>query len=146
MKKLFKFLLGAGAVIAAIGGALYFLKNVLMKDYLEDYDDDDFDNDLYEEDDAEDRDYVTINVPDKNSEDSEDSDETDSEDNTETEDDLSAFDSVTDQFTKKTVPDIFPAPLFCFYGANALKNSVLSSFVSRYIICTTKKDGNNEHQ
>lgn len=96
MKKLFKFLLGAGAVIAAIGGALYFLKNVLMKDYLEDYDDDDFDNDLYEEDDAEDRDYVTINVPDKNSEDSEDSDETDSEDNTETEDDLSAFDSVTD--------------------------------------------------
>lgn len=93
MKKFIKFLLGAGAVIAAIGGVLYFLKNVLMKDYLEDYDDDDFDNDLYEEDDAEDRDYVTINVPDKNSE---DSDKTDSEDNTETEDDLSAFDSVTD--------------------------------------------------
>lgn len=93
MKKFIKFLLGAGAVIAAIGGVLYFLKNVLMKDYLEDYDDDDFDNDLYEEDDAEDRDYVTINFPDKNSE---DSDETDSEDNAETEDDLSAFDSVTD--------------------------------------------------
>lgn len=93
MKKFIKFLLGAGAVIAAIGGILYFLKNVLMKDYLEDYDDDDFDNDLYEEDDAEDRDYVTIHVPEKQSE---NSDESDSDDNTETEDDLSAFDSATD--------------------------------------------------
>ena len=48
MKKFFKFLLGAGALIATIGGIMYFLKNVLMKDYLEDYDDDDFDNDLYD--------------------------------------------------------------------------------------------------
>ncbi len=63
MKKFLKFLLGAGAVFAVIGGVLYFLKNILMKDYLEDYDDDDFDNDLYEEDENEDRDYVTINVP-----------------------------------------------------------------------------------
>lgn len=59
MKKFFKFLFGLAAVAAAVGGILYFLKNVLMKDYLEDYDDDDFDNDLYEEED-EDRDYVTI--------------------------------------------------------------------------------------
>ena len=46
MKKFVKFLLGLTAVAAAVGGILYFLKNVLMKDYLDDYDDDDFDNDL----------------------------------------------------------------------------------------------------
>lgn len=87
MKKLLKFILGVGTAIAAIGGIMYFLKNVLMKDYLDDFDDDDFDNDLYDEEDSENRDYVTINVPDKDSK-------------TETEstqdDDLSAFDSVTD--------------------------------------------------
>ncbi|MCI5731352.1 MAG: hypothetical protein MR304_07400 [Eubacterium sp.] len=69
MKKFIKFLLGLTAVAAAVGGILYFLKNVLMKDYLDDYDDDDFDNDLYEEDD--DRDYVTLTP------DSEDEAETD---------------------------------------------------------------------
>ena len=60
MKKFIKFLLGLTAIAAAVGGILYFLKNVLMKDYLDDYDDDDFDNDLYEEDDDDDRDYVTL--------------------------------------------------------------------------------------
>ena len=59
MKKFVKFLLGLAAVAAAVGGILYFLKNVLMKDYLDDYDEDDFDNDLYDEED--DRDYVTLN-------------------------------------------------------------------------------------
>ena len=66
MKKFFKFLVGAVTAVAAIGGIMYFLKNVLMKDYLDDFDDDDFDNDLYDED-SEDRDYVTSNVPDKDS-------------------------------------------------------------------------------
>lgn len=66
MRKFFKFLLGAGTVIAVIAGIMYFLKNILMKDYLDDFDDDDFDNDLYEED--SDRDYVTINVPDQENE------------------------------------------------------------------------------
>lgn len=65
MKKFLKFVLGVGTAIAAIGGIMYFLKNVLMKDYLDDFDDDDFDNDLYDEDNSENRDYVTINVPDK---------------------------------------------------------------------------------
>lgn len=60
MKKFLKFLLGLTAVAAAVGGILYFLKNVLMKDYLDDYDDDDFDNDLYVEED-DNRDYVTLN-------------------------------------------------------------------------------------
>lgn len=72
MKKFFKFILGVGTVIAAIGGIMYFLKNVLMKDYLDDFDDDDFDNDLYDEEDSENRDYVTINVPEKDSEEEED--------------------------------------------------------------------------
>lgn len=58
MKKFLKFLLGLTAVAATVGGILYFLKNVLMKDYLDDYDDD-FDNDLYDEED-DDRDYVTL--------------------------------------------------------------------------------------
>lgn len=75
MKKFLKFLLGVAATVATIGAALYFLKNILMKDYVDDYDDDDFDNDLYEEEDEEDdvfsetsndeRDYVTINMPEK---------------------------------------------------------------------------------
>lgn len=59
MKKMLKFLLGLTAVAAAVGGILYFLKNILMKDYLDDYDDEDFDNDLYD-DEEEDRDYVTL--------------------------------------------------------------------------------------
>ena len=66
MKKFLKFLLGLTAVAAAVGGILYFLKNVLMKDYLDDYDDDDFDNDLYDEDD--DRDYVTLSPEEKEDE------------------------------------------------------------------------------
>lgn len=101
MKKFFKFLLGAATVIAAIGGVLYFLKNVLMKDYLEDYDDDDFDNDLYDEDDVDNRDYVTINVPDSELKNAESDSEKTAENTEEKEDelqddDLSVFDSVSD--------------------------------------------------
>lgn len=70
MKKFVKFLLGLAAVAAAVGGILYFLKNVLMKDYLDDYDGDDVDNDLYDEDD-DDRDYVTLS-PDEESEEADD--------------------------------------------------------------------------
>ena len=70
MKKFVKFLLGLAAVAAAVGGILYFLKNVLMKDYLDDYDDDDFDNDLYDEDD-DDRDYGTLS-PDEEPEEADD--------------------------------------------------------------------------
>ena len=96
-KKFLKFILGVGTVIAAIGGIMYFLKNVLMKDYLDDFDDDDFDNDLYDEEDSENRDYVTINVPDKESKESTDSSESsDPHSENAQDDDLSAFDSVTD--------------------------------------------------
>lgn len=76
MKKMLKLLLGLTAVAAAVGGILYFLKNILMKDYLDDYDDDDFDNDLYDEEDEEDRDYVTLNP------DQEEADESSEEDPT----------------------------------------------------------------
>ena len=82
MKKFVKFLLGLTAVAAAVGGILYFLKNVLMKDYLDDYDEVDFDNDLYDEED--DRDYVTLN----SDEDSADEEEEAAEDADEDEMDL----------------------------------------------------------
>lgn len=71
MKKFIKFLLGLTAVAAAIAGVLYFIKNILMKDYLDDYDDDDFDNDLYDEE-EEDRDYVTLTPEKENNTDDED--------------------------------------------------------------------------
>lgn len=61
MKKFIKFVITLAAVCAAVAGALYFVKNILMKDYLDDYDEDDFDNDLYDEDDDfEDRGYVVL--------------------------------------------------------------------------------------
>lgn len=72
MKKFCKFLLGLTAVAAVVGGILYFLKNILMKDYLDDFDDDDFDNDLYEEE-NDDRNYVKI-TPDASKDSDEDSD------------------------------------------------------------------------
>lgn len=59
MKKLLKVILGLATAAAAVAGVVYFLKKVVMKDYLNDYDEDDFDNDLYDEED--DRDYVTLN-------------------------------------------------------------------------------------
>lgn len=64
MKKFLKFLVGLVAIGGIIAGAIYFLRNVVMKDYLDDYDDDDFDNDIYDEDD-DDREYVTINPSDE---------------------------------------------------------------------------------
>lgn len=89
MKKFGKFILGLTAVAAAVAGVAYFLKNILMKDYLDDYDDDDFDNDLY--DDEDDRDYVTI-TPDNSkadmtdeTEDTEESDESEEESESEEE-------------------------------------------------------------
>lgn len=92
MKKFIKFILGVGVAVAAIAGVMYFLKNILMRDYLEDYDDD-FDNDLYDAEDADDdRDYVTINVPEKDDDENNDSDVA----NDTTEDDLSVYDSVSD--------------------------------------------------
>ncbi len=71
MKRFFKFLLGLAVVAAAITGFLYFLKNILMKDYLEDFDDDDFDNDLYDDE----RDYVTLTPDSSTEEKNPDSDE-----------------------------------------------------------------------
>lgn len=79
MKKFCKFLLGLTAVAAAVGGILYFLKNILMKDYLDDFDDDDFDNDLYEEE-NDDRDYVTITPDASKASDSDEADDLEPDD------------------------------------------------------------------
>ncbi len=68
MKKFLKFLLSLAAIGGVIAGILYFVKSVLMKDYLDDYDDDDFDNDLYDEEDDDDREYVTIKPSESNEE------------------------------------------------------------------------------
>ena len=82
MKKLLKVILGLATAAAAVAGVVYFLKKVVMKDYLDDYDEDDFDNDLYAEED--DRDYVTLN----SDEDSADEEEEAAEDADEDEMDL----------------------------------------------------------
>lgn len=76
MKKFFKFVLTLSFIAAIVAGVLYFVKNILMKDYLDDYDDD-FDNDLFEDDDEEgsDRDYVTIKPDGSSKEETEETDD-----------------------------------------------------------------------
>ena len=76
MKKFMKFMLWLVAICGAVAVAMYFIKNILMKDYMDDYDDEDFDNDFYDDDDAEDRGYVTIN----SSEDEEEASEEENDD------------------------------------------------------------------
>lgn len=71
MKKLGKFLFGVVSAAAVVGGAVYFVKNVLCKDedelvdFEDDFEDDlmdDFDDDFDMTGEAEDREYVTLNV------------------------------------------------------------------------------------
>ncbi len=68
MKKFSKFVFATLSVAACVGGAYYFVKNILNKNNSDDFDDfeDDFDDfDLEEGDDCdptkEDRGYVTLN-------------------------------------------------------------------------------------
>lgn len=68
MKKFGKFLFGVVSAAAVVGGAVYFLKNIVSKDEdgLDDFDDD-FEDDLLDDFDddfdvAEDREYVTLNL------------------------------------------------------------------------------------
>lgn len=68
MKKFSKFVFATLSVAAFVGGAYYFVKNILNKDAADDFDDfdDDFDDcDFEEEEDCqaskEDRGYVTLN-------------------------------------------------------------------------------------
>ncbi len=83
MKKFGKFVFTTVSIAAAIGGAVYFVKNVLNKDNDDDFDDfDDFDDDFddFDLDTEEDpsakkeREYVTLNMNEEN--DAEDSTET----------------------------------------------------------------------
>lgn len=75
MRKFGKFLFGVVSAAAVVGGAVYFIKNVMSKDEdeLMDFDDDfeddlldDFDDDFDMTEDAaeatEDREYVTLNL------------------------------------------------------------------------------------
>ena len=81
MKKFLKFIFTLSIGAAFVAGVLYFVKNVLMKDYLDDYDDD-FDKDLFDDDDDDDdRDYVTLHpdAKDEDDEDAESEDEADKE-------------------------------------------------------------------
>ena len=60
MKKFLKVTVTLSAVAAGVAGALYFFKNIVMKDYLDDYDDD-LDNDLFDElGETSGRDYVKL--------------------------------------------------------------------------------------
>ena len=70
MKKFGKFIFTTLSIAAFIGGAFYFVKNVLNKKADDDFDDfdDDFDDFNLEEDEDEDiieadRGYVTLNIP-----------------------------------------------------------------------------------
>lgn len=71
MKKFGKFLFGLVSAAAVVGGAVYFLKNIIDKndDELQDFEDDfeddlldDFDDDFDVAEDVEDREYVTLNL------------------------------------------------------------------------------------
>lgn len=70
MKKFGKFILALLSLAAIVGGAFYFVKNVLNKDSNDDFDDfdDDFDDfDMDDEEENEDvapekREYVSINI------------------------------------------------------------------------------------
>ncbi|MDO5522017.1 MAG: hypothetical protein Q4G58_16100 [bacterium] len=79
MKKFGKFVFTTVSIAAAIGGAVYFVKNVLNKDNNDDFDDfDDFDDDFddFDLDTEEDksatsnREYVTLNINDETAEES----------------------------------------------------------------------------
>ncbi|MBR1740568.1 MAG: hypothetical protein IJ733_01610 [Lachnospiraceae bacterium] len=60
MKKFFKVLVGVGAIVGGAAGVFYLL-NKKNDDNFKDFDDDDFE-DIFAEDDDEDRDYVTLDI------------------------------------------------------------------------------------
>ncbi|MEG2512602.1 MAG: hypothetical protein RSA52_05015 [Acetivibrio sp.] len=75
MKKFGKFVVTALSVAACVGGAYYFVKNILKKNNVDDFDDfdDDFDDmdsheDTTSKTDTEDRGYVTLNFSEEASE------------------------------------------------------------------------------
>ncbi len=60
MKKFLKVILGAGAIIGGIAGVLYFIDKKKEDDDFEEFNDEEFD-DIFE-DEAEERDYVTLDL------------------------------------------------------------------------------------
>ncbi|MCI8379996.1 MAG: hypothetical protein HFH72_16070 [Lachnospiraceae bacterium] len=61
MKKVFKCLLAVGAVVGSIAGVLYFLDKKKSEDDFDDFDDTEFD-DVFEEEEDDSRDYVTLDL------------------------------------------------------------------------------------
>ena len=66
MKKVFKFLVAAGAIIGGTAGAVYLLSKKKGDDF-GDFDDEDFD-DIFADDEDDDRDYVTLDIDSKEKE------------------------------------------------------------------------------
>lgn len=66
MKKVFKFLVAAGAIIGGTAGAVYLLSKKKGDDF-GDFDDEDFE-DIFADDDDDDRDYVTLDIDSKEKE------------------------------------------------------------------------------
>ena len=56
MKKFMKFVVGIIAIGVAVAAGIYFFKNIFMKDYMDDPEEDDFDSDFFDDD----REYVKI--------------------------------------------------------------------------------------
>jgi len=63
MKKILKVLVAIGAVVGGIAGVMYFLDKRRDDDF-DDFDDMDFDDVFEEEEDGDDRDYVTLDFGD----------------------------------------------------------------------------------
>ena len=69
MKKCFKFLMGVVATAGVVLGALYFLKKYFGCEYSEDYDEEEFDDVFADE--VADREYVTLDIDEEESKDTE---------------------------------------------------------------------------
>ena len=61
MKKVIKCLIAVGAVVGSIAGIMYFLDKKKSEDDFDDFDDEDFDE-VFEEEEDDSRDYVTLDL------------------------------------------------------------------------------------
>lgn len=69
MKKCFKFLMGVVATAGVVLGALYFMKKYFGCEDSEDFDEEEFDDVFADE--VDDREYVTLDIDEEESEDTE---------------------------------------------------------------------------
>lgn len=64
MKKLVKFIIAIGAVVGGAAGVLYFLDRKKNEEDFDEFDDSEFD-DVFEDDEEDGRDYVTLDLEDE---------------------------------------------------------------------------------